>query len=287
MVKSSGSGAPYFTKKSNLKEECYEIVNSFRNEAFDEHVFNMPNVIYRVVQASKSGKFKGRLVYCPPFAITCLELMFGCSVSDHFVGNKDSSVIMGHKQMYLYELNKRLKDYNKCSGDYSFYDQALPSFIIKAGFEIFRELYVFKSNYEEKMYDKMVSYNLHGHLYHPHCGYINRKRGIASGSVFTNIIGSISNVLMMNYTSFLLGLDYKYIYVCGDDNLIATTEVLNVKSMVHTMKKVFGVTINFTDEGIVDKHCENSLFLGSYWTPDGPERDLSRMMLSACKTSWK
>jgi hypothetical protein len=286
VVKSSGSGAPYFCKKADLKDEGFKIFNSIKEKRYDEEVFNMPNVIYQVVQASKSGKYKRRLVYCPPFAVTILELYFGLNIQKFFVGNKLSSIVIGHKQLHLYDLNLGLGDFYKASGDYSSYDQTLPSFFIKLSFEILKSFYSFNNEYESGLYDRLVSYIMHGHIFHPHCGTINRKRGIASGSVFTNLVDSILNLLVMNYVSHLIGKEYRHIYVCGDDNLLATDTILNVQRISHMIKKIFNMSIEFTEKGIVDKGCSNSLFLGSYWTEDGPERELKRMILSASKLSW-
>jgi len=127
---------------------------------------------------------------------------------------------------------------------------------------------------------------MHGHIYHPKCGVIRRKRGIASGSVFTNLVDGIVNLLVMNYTSFILGKGFQEIYVCGDDNLIPTDEILNTVSLAHVIKNKFNMTIEFLECGRFDKHIPRMKFLGSYWSVDGPEREVNRMMLSASKESW-
>jgi hypothetical protein len=285
VVKSSGSGAPYFCKKAELKDVCFEIVRSVKEQRFDEQVFRMPNVIYQVIQASKSGKYKRRIVYCPPFAVTVLELIFGLNVQKHFVSNENTSIVMGHKQEFLYNLNIKFKDYNKVSGDYSSYDQTLPSLWIKVSFEIIKDLYNFNNEYESLLYDKMVSYVMHGHIYHPKCGTIRRKRGIASGSVFTNLVDGIVNLLIMNYTSLVIGKDFSFIKVCGDDNLIPSDDILNTDSLVRIVKTLFNMNIEFLEDGKFDKHIARMKFLGSYWSRDGPERDVTRMMLSASKQS--
>jgi hypothetical protein len=131
----------------------------------------------------------------------------------------------------------------------------------------------------------MVSYVMHGHIYHPKCGTIRRKRGIASGSVFTNLVDGIVNLLIMNYTSFIVGKDFTHIKVCGDDNLIPSDVILNTDNLVHIVKNKFNMNIEFLEDGKFSKHTARMKFLGSYWSEDGPERDVSRMMLSASKQS--
>lgn len=286
VVKSSGSGAPYFRKKGLLMDECKSIHTSILEKRFDEHVLTMPNVIYQVVQASKSGKYKRRLVYCPPFAVTVLELYFGLTVAKFFVGNKFTSIVTGHRQMYLYNLNQSLGPFYKFSGDYSSYDQTIPSFLIKVSFEIIKYFYNFNNSYEEELYNKMVDYIMFGHIYHPEVGFIHRKRGISSGSVFTNLIDSIVNLLMVNYSFSVMNKEYRYLYVCGDDNLICSDNKLNYLNMSSIITKKFNVSIQIDSQSVYDKGVRKMLFLGSYWSDDGPRRYVKRMILSAVKRSW-
>jgi hypothetical protein len=109
---------------------CNQVVDDFRDQRFDENVFDLPFVVYQVIQASKSGKYKNRLVYCPPFKITVLETIFGAELTESFLGNNESSIFVGHRQTDIYNLVQDIKMFNKYSGDYSSYDQTIPSFII-------------------------------------------------------------------------------------------------------------------------------------------------------------
>jgi len=133
------------------------------------------------------------------------------------------------------------------------------------------------------MFDEVVAYNLYGHVYHPTIGTVYKKRGICSGSVFTNLIDGISNLLLINYSFAILGKGYQHIYVCGDDNLISTNTVLDVRCLVHIWKQYFNMDIEYLPENISTKGMWGIQFLGSYWTRDGPERPIMRMILSACK----
>lgn len=283
IVKSSGSGAPFYTKKGNLKEEARKIVETINNNNFDESVFNLPFTIYQVVQPGKSGKYKRRIVYCPPFAVTVLETVFGISPTSYFVGNRDTSIVTGHRLTYLDEIVKKSQYYHKQSGDYSSYDQTIPDQIIKLSFEIIKQFYVFDSSYQEKLFDKMVNYNLYGHIYHPLCGTIIKQRGICSGSVFTNLIDSIANLLIINYSKTILNFDYNSIYVCGDDNLILSLNKIDLDKISLFIRKYVSMELTFEKEGLVETGHIGMSFLGSYWTRDGPSRNLKRMILSCVK----
>jgi len=67
----------------------------------------------------------------------------------------------------------------------------------------------------------MVSNVLHVPIVHQDIGVIMRKRGIISGSYFTNIMDSLSNVMILHYCDSESRFIQRAI-VYGDDNLICT-----------------------------------------------------------------
>jgi hypothetical protein len=65
----------------------------------------------------------------------------------------------------------------------------------------------------------MVSNILHVPIFHDDIGIIKRRRGIISGSYFTNIMDSLANVFILHYCD----ADTKSLaraIVYGDDNLL-------------------------------------------------------------------
>lgn len=127
--KSSSSGLPYLKKKGDLIDVAREIVHSVANHRFDKSVFSIPSIVFSVYQSGNSG-YKGRLVFCPPFAITILEYMFSIHLNDYFIESKTSSIMIGDLQKELYELMLSFKDKWKYTGDYSDYDRTIPSDIM-------------------------------------------------------------------------------------------------------------------------------------------------------------
>lgn len=128
----------------------------------------------------------------------------------------------------------------------------------------------------------MVSYVVHGTVYHPESGRVSRARGIISGSAFTNIVDGIANLIMLSYSSKALGIDTHDIKVCGDDNLILTNQEIKIEQLIQYQNKTFGVMNNVES---TDSICPNQDFLGSFlgsrWTMSGPERDIKRMVRGA------
>lgn len=250
-----------------MREEFVDIVNSIKNGTFDTSVFKLPSVIYMIQQPGKSGKIKNRLIYCPPFAVTVLEMVLGLDIIDYFKGESEKgkgSVVLGNKQLDLYELNIKLKNYHKTSGDYSSYDQTIPSFYMLTAFEIIRLMSSIDDNeYLSNLFDELTGYIIRGHIYHPNTGVIKRKRGIASGSVFTGIIDSLCNVLIlcatMQHNDLALLTN---IFVGGDDSLLPSTKKLNTDYITKMCAKI-GMKNVYDSESYYPSGDMRCAFLGS------------------------
>jgi hypothetical protein len=52
-----------------------------------------------VTQPSKEGKLKQRIIFCPPFAVTVLELVVFSKLTDKFTRNEESDIVMGFSQL--------------------------------------------------------------------------------------------------------------------------------------------------------------------------------------------
>lgn len=113
-------------------------------------MFDQPNIIYTIFQPSKTGNLKNRLIFCPPFAVTILELVVFSKTCDFFTRNDRSSIVMGNSQMDLFNLNLKHKKEFKYSGDYSSYDQTLPSLLICTIFFMLFHLFDFSPSGEDK-----------------------------------------------------------------------------------------------------------------------------------------
>jgi len=249
--KSSSSGAPNFVKKGTLMEEVYNVVDSVTKQSFDTTVFKYPWVCFIVYQPSESG-YKGRVVYCPPFEVTTLEIMFGLKLMQYFESSHSSAINIGHFQTDLYALMKSKVSYFKASGDYSSYDQTLPQELLLLAFELIKSI-LSLSDYESTLFDHLVDYIIHGHIYHPVTGFIMRERGIPSGSYFTNVVDGIVNLFMLNYVLKDIS-EVTSLHVCGDDNLIVTKSPLNTTKLSELLFKHFYVTNNFepSDQAIAN-----------------------------------
>lgn len=77
--KNASSGLPLFRKKRDMLYKVDEVLEAFHREDFVSisKYFELPAVIFRVVQPGKSETFKNRLIYGPPIEVTITEIIFG------------------------------------------------------------------------------------------------------------------------------------------------------------------------------------------------------------------
>lgn len=162
---------------------------------------------------------------------------------------------------------------NKVSGDYSSFDQNMPSHFIVTAFLILKNTLKLNA-FQEKVFSLLVSYFLHCRIYHPITGTVFRERGIYSGSYFTSIIGSICNTLLLNY-----GSDGPFTEFVSGDDVILTDFKIGALSDIKKSLKMLGLQLNF--ERTFKRNEYGWSFLGSNWYKAGPERSVTRMILGA------
>jgi hypothetical protein len=221
----------------------------------------MPFCCFIVNQGSEKG-IKNRVIYAPPFEITVIEMIFGLQIIEYFVGNKESSICIGNLQVDIHNIMKENSRFHNVTGDFSGYDRTLSSDIMFFSFMILKGL-LNLNTYESALFDKMVDYILFGRVYHPHTKIVLRNRGMPSGSFFTNLVDSISN-LIINYYSIYSFKERDYfvkLKVCGDDNLIITKTKLDTNKLSQRISTYFDMKNNFLEE---DYSPPNSNFLGSF-----------------------
>lgn len=169
-------------------------------------------------QAGKDGDIKKRIIINPSLTFTVIEMVYGLEFVEYFLSVNDSDLRFGDDMQATFKLIKEIETLYKVPIDFSSYDQTIPSEILATSFTLLRGLMTL-SPYEERVFWTMVSSILHIPIYHSDIGVINRKRGIISGSYYTNIMDSFCNLLILHYCDS----EYKSLHravVYGDDNLL-------------------------------------------------------------------
>lgn len=278
-------------KGKNL-ENIFERHQKTEEEAVKLGTFNRPILIGFRTQASgeyddegnqtDTCKHKCRVISMVDLYVIISELKFAKPVQD----------LLSRKQSYAGGKNEddigriisnwRAKYSAYYSIDYSSFDQTLSNWLIREAFEVIR--YLFANNltdYENQLLDVII-HDFINKVFVCYEGDVVSHKGVPSGSMWTQIVDSVCNLLMI-YTYFdYLGIDSDCI-VMGDDNLMFTRENYSPDFMTNLasyLYKLFGVVINAekSSGGTVDSDPE---FLSRYWTKYGrwrhPNSLLSRI----------
>jgi hypothetical protein len=180
--------------------------------------FRMPVVVFNRIAPSDSGTLKRRHVYCPPFAVTVIEAIYGGSLLSYFK-DSDSCIFIGRTQLQISQHVQSRKDLFQLSLDFKRFDLSIPSYLIFLAFDLIKQVLVLTPKHSY-LYDKLVEYICFAHVYHPRVGTVLRRRGLISGSYFTNLLDSVINTIVIVYA--LISTDQlKHIVgmsVHGDDN---------------------------------------------------------------------
>nr|UDL14379.1 MAG: putative RNA-dependent RNA polymerase [Partitiviridae sp.] len=185
-------------------------------------------------QLRRVGQNKPRLIWAYPGYITILENQFVQAVKDareppDFMGWSINWLDGGRS---LERIARHGVDRHKWRSvaqlDFSSFDSRVPKDLIFKAFSILRSLFSL-TPVESRMLDQLRYYfvntplNMYGHVY-------EKRRGIPSGSGFTQIIGSIVNMIMCVYASLMTQGRYplKPEFSCwlGDDSLLFFDEGL-------------------------------------------------------------
>lgn len=159
--------------------------------------------------------------------------------------------------------------------DYSKFDQSLVSWLIRDAFEIIWNCFEECENWRW-LWDIIVNDFINKAFIGPEGKLFYAENGVPSGSMFTQIIDSICNLIMVH--TYLYSLDRKkkidedfVCRICGDDNLIFLNFELDFEDLEGYFKRNFGVECNASkcDRGSRD---DDPTFLSRTWRVQGEWR---------------
>lgn len=228
-------------------------------------------------------KFKTRLINMVSLPRIFCELHYSPRVQAVFGGF--SWYAGGKKPQQLFQTicNNRMQF--KCwdSLDYSAYDQSLPGWFIHDAFNIIKGWFSFKDEYDERRWDVMVKDFIHKGLISDASGNITRVHdGVESGSMFTQIIDTLCNYMMLAYYCRLndkkLGKDC-VCNICGDDNIVFHNGWFDGVEYLNTIRKVFGVVGNASKSKLNQSSSTDPEYLSRTWTWRGVYRYWKELLI--------
>lgn len=262
------AGAPFFGRVRDYKEQGLALAERVRSgtRAFD------PYVAYRRIQHGASAP-KGRLVWGSPLPTTILASAFA----------KPAYASLRAKRCFAYgrgkysqgavvsELQARFK--RVYTLDFSGFDASVPAQVIDDAFGILKT-HLDLSGEEKRTLDRLIHDFIHARIVLSDCSMWQKHRGIPSGSPFTSLIGSIANLLILNYIWIRLtgrALDEHQVMVLGDDSIIATNSNPSMQAIAQAAGEL-GMVVS-PDKSEVATLGQRVHFLGHYWKNGRPYRD--------------
>lgn len=303
---SAGVLACYSTikkKKDVTTKKMLDMLYELERQAVENGTMNEPTIIGIRLQASmpldefgniafrqdEDGsmvldfKFKTRLVNMVSMPRIMQELHYSPEVQITFGGF--SWYAGGKRPDELFQIicNNRMKFKRWDSLDYSAYDQSLPGWFIHDAFNIIKGWFKFNDEYDERRWDIMVKDFIHKGLVSDKAGNITRVHdGVESGSMFTQIIDTLCNYMMVTYYCILkskkMGKDC-ICNICGDDNIVFHNGWFNGTDYLNVIRKVFGVKGNPTKSKLNQHQSVDPEYLSRSWKWNGVYRYWKELLI--------
>jgi len=266
------AGAPFFCSASLVLDRGIERSRALRAG----RIAPDPYVAYRRIQHGSAGP-KGRLVWGSPLATTILSASFAKAaykglVRRHCFSYGYQKAEVGAYLSEFQALTKRVY----CL-DFSGFDSTVPAFVIGDAFEILRS-HLSMTTEETDLFYRLTNDFIHSRIVLPDASMYQKHRGIPSGSPFTSVIGSICNLLILNYIWIKLtgvALRENRVLVLGDDSVVATNSNVSLDDIARVANEL-GMEVSVTKSKIAARG-DRVEFLGHEWEngrPHRPKRDV-------------
>lgn len=271
------------TKGENV-ESIYQDWDSILKEAISDGSFNLPIIPGMRTQAS--GAFKGvgektntwksktRLVNMVDLRVIMAESMYSRPVQRHmslvtnwYAGGKTPEWLSSR-------INTCKRDYgHSVTIDYSNYDQSISNWLIYDAFKVIKAMFLNFEGREEPVYDVVVNDFINKSFIDIYGNLIFAHKGVPSGSMFTQIIDSIVNIIMIRTYLKARGITKYDCLIMGDDNIVFTNQQLDLEDLAGYLSHVFGITMNPMKCSSATWKDEGVEFLSRVWKQNGEWRD--------------
>lgn len=264
-------------KKGENMEDAWKEFPQLLEEAKRDGTFSYPILLGNRTQASgefnddgtQTGKckHKTRVVSMVALPVIMAELMFSKPFQDHLV--KEEFYAGGKDEVQLSKiiLDWRASHQKFISIDYSSYDQTISSWLIEDAFDVISSAFIM--NDDEKLIYKAIVHDFINKDFIVGEGVVHSERGIPSGSMFTQIIGSLINVIVVStYFNSIRDLKFK-LMAMGDDNIIFCSMRTKMEELASYLAKNFGLIVKTDDKSNEGSTKLDPKFLSRFWTYSG------------------
>lgn len=262
--------------KCDLREGIYSRVLESEARALRDGSFNAPIIMGSRFQGSgayddrgnrtNTCKHKRRAVFMVDVFQVITEARWGTPLTEWLKAYPYSAVGKTNVDVSRWINGERANRRSFVSLDYSKFDSTIPSWMIRAAFDVLRSAFVGPSNLdrllavvEEDFINKnIVTWD----------GVVRATHGNPSGSRLTTIINGIVNEIMTETWLQRFGVRAEY-QIMGDDNLIFFHQGrVDVGSVASYLTHNFGIKVN-ADKSNSGSCVDDPEYLGRRWGAQG------------------
>lgn len=153
--------------------------------------------------------------------------------------------------------------------DYSHFDASIPGWLIRDAFSLLKTC--FSRSLDEELWNVLVHDFVNKAMVKPNGDVVIAHDGIPSGSMFTQIIGSLCNYIMIVTYMMSQGIHWFDTITMGDDNLLGVSEKIDLKHLAQYMYNMFGAEINVSKVDMGTSK-DPAYFLSREWRSKGEWR---------------
>jgi len=282
-TKNTSSSFPrYRTPKGPYFGESWKKLDTMmsKNDYSDFHN-SFITVSWRV-QINRKGKLKFRLFYPVPQLVQAAELRLMGEFFTHFNLCKDTPYVFANTHGDLAKRWISLQDAQRIlCADFTAFDQSIPNSLLDLQFRYIRS-HLILSKEEDQLFYEILHYHKTALIFMairgtPH--FFRKQRGLLSGSVLTNLLGTFCNMFVLNDSSINInGAVLKHEHYHGDDNMLGISKDSELARFSEFISSTFGMTLDSGEKSEVYSPGVNIYFLGHYF--NDTERLLNRDRLN-------
>lgn len=224
------------------------------------------------------GEFKCRAVWGYPATVTFGEAVFALPLIEGYndMQSKFRPIAFGYETFKggALRTKHRFQRFYPCDYiglDFKKFDKTVPAWLIKIAFDIlmmninfieYKDHGVADARRMHHMFRVIVNYFINTTIRLATGKRFRKTSGIASGSYFTQLIGSICNCIILYYVSLKQHgtLPNDDIYL-GDDSFLVSSQRWNLESVTNLVKDVFNMNIN-VEKSMISPYIDELKFLG-------------------------